>query len=470
MAMVLITDRDFKTGKNEDIRIQQLKDPEPHKADAEIFATLEKAHMILVDARRITYARAVVRMLMRRPGDLYLKPLFLYSGNPVEDSFLEALVDGITDLETTAALHDRADLISERMTGLSSISAASRKQEVTLRFLRRLYTRGRKSRPYLSPRAKSGFEYPFLALQFEEEDQDEVLEIINEARKDGLLDGDFIERTFLCPECSAAFLLTRETCVKCSGSRLSPIDVVHHFVCAYVGPEEDFTDGTKMVCPKCNDQLRHIGVDYDKPSMVYRCLDCGEQSQDAYIRSLCVHCGQESPIEELREHQVTELNLSPKGEHIAVHGFSTSIKDLLRLEGVVEYDVFKVMLNYEIPRVARSGRPSALALFRFENFRQIVQSLRSNRSEVFNEVAGILKTNLRNSDIISYYNDSTVIVLFTETPPQGASIIVGRINKLLIELISDNTENLTPEIHSRYVSMSEYKPAAAYLDELFAES
>ena len=32
--------------------------------------------------------------------------------------------------------------------------------------------------------------------------------------------------------------------------------------------------GGDLVCPKCNRQLRHIGVDYEKPSKLFTCFNC----------------------------------------------------------------------------------------------------------------------------------------------------------------------------------------------------
>ena len=29
-----------------------------------------------------------------------------------------------------------------------------------------------------------------------------------------------------------------------------------------------------LICPKCHKKLRHIGVDYDRPAVVYTCNDC----------------------------------------------------------------------------------------------------------------------------------------------------------------------------------------------------
>ncbi len=48
--------------------------------------------------------------------------------------------------------------------------------------------------------------------------------------------------------------------------------VLHHFLCAYVGPASDFFDGDLWLCPKCGRPLVEEGSDWD----VIRLMDPSE--------------------------------------------------------------------------------------------------------------------------------------------------------------------------------------------------
>ncbi|WP_339759857.1 response regulator [uncultured Hoeflea sp.] len=107
----------------------------------------------------------------------------------------------------------------------------------------------------------------------------------------GLLKRSFAERFHCCPGCASRRLNVREECPSCRSSNLTEAPIVHHFKCAYQGPESDFKEGTRLVCPKCSAHLRHYGGDYEKPGSVMSCGQCAEWTSEPAIGFLCVDCG-----------------------------------------------------------------------------------------------------------------------------------------------------------------------------------
>ena len=149
---------------------------------------------------------------------------------------------------------------------------------VLLKILRYLYTREKELEPVLDEHSWLGYSYPFVSVNFSRSDEHRVFEILETAEREHLIEGIFVDKVNLCDRCYSSFLNFREVCPKCGSADLKAEDIVHHFVCAYVGAESDFRkDGDdEMTCPKCRRSVRHIGVDYDKPGVIYRCNKCQE--------------------------------------------------------------------------------------------------------------------------------------------------------------------------------------------------
>jgi predicted amidophosphoribosyltransferase len=169
-----------------------------------------------------------------------------------------------------------------------------------------------------------GFHYPIVSDIFGQSDQHKVLRVLDKGVDKGFLTKEFKEKVYLCYNCYNSFLLNREVCPNCNSSHLSSEDLVHHFPCAYVGPVSDYESEDRpdqMICPKCEKSLKHIGVDYDKPSLIYFCRNCSDTFQDVMIKSRCTNCSSDMEIENLSGHSIYQYELTRGGEHAAINGF-----------------------------------------------------------------------------------------------------------------------------------------------------
>jgi hypothetical protein len=69
------------------------------------------------------------------------------------------------------------------------------------------------------------------------------------------------------------------------------VALIHHFCCAELNTEIAFRAGAALKCPKCRQQLRHYGSDYDKPGTVLRCAACHSSNSEPAIGFSCQDCG-----------------------------------------------------------------------------------------------------------------------------------------------------------------------------------
>jgi CheY-like chemotaxis protein len=107
----------------------------------------------------------------------------------------------------------------------------------------------------------------------------------------GLLSRRFVDRFHVCAACGSHRLNVREECPNCRSPNLTEGALLHHFKCAYQGPEGDFRSGANLVCPKCRQHLRHYGGDYDKPGTVLVCGACSSSNSNPAVGFSCLDCG-----------------------------------------------------------------------------------------------------------------------------------------------------------------------------------
>jgi CheY-like chemotaxis protein len=165
--------------------------------------------------------------------------------------------------------------------------------------------------PIPNPRAPRGYRYGLAGL----EDGGGVSEhdILASLEALSCVSGGVVDVVRLCPDCESPLLNCREACPSCSSVRIDITDLIHHFRCANVGPEKAFSSGKKLVCPKCREELRHIGVDYERPSETFSCPDCGDAFTEPAVEVLCFSCHAKHPVERCVIVQVKRYEATAQG-------------------------------------------------------------------------------------------------------------------------------------------------------------
>ncbi len=123
----------------------------------------------------------------------------------------------------------------------------------------------------------------------------------------------FIDKTHVCPVCNQPNLLFFESCPRCGSSDIVEEPVLHHFRCANVSPESTYQWDGELRCPKCHHTLRHIGVDYDKPSSIFTCKQCDNTFMYPDMRVLCPTSRKTFTTDDLIPVDVVEYEFTPEG-------------------------------------------------------------------------------------------------------------------------------------------------------------
>ena len=133
-----------------------------------------------------------------------------------------------------------------------------------------------------------------------------------ELRDGGFLDMGFVDRLHVCDRCGSSRFNVREECPDCHSSNLSEEPYLHHFKCAYQGPESDFRRGDALICPKCRKELSHFSVDYDKPGTIVKCACCGHATSEPEVGFICLDCGAHSVADAMRTRDMHSFTLTDR--------------------------------------------------------------------------------------------------------------------------------------------------------------
>jgi len=149
----------------------------------------------------------------------------------------------------------------------------------------------------------------------------------------GLFKREFFDRFQVCPRCDSARMHVREECPKCRSADLVEEPYLHHFKCAYQGPESEFRQGDDLVCPKCRRELSHFGFDYDRPGSMLVCRACGHGGSDPAVGFVCLDCKAHADSGACQTRDVYAYRLSDQGDGFAEYGrsFLGRARDALRL-------------------------------------------------------------------------------------------------------------------------------------------
>ncbi len=375
---------------------------------------------------------------------LYLKPLlFSTTSDDVPREVMQA-ADGVLNPEEGSSKNaiiswsSKLEGINARIDELKEITSAG-DSNIAFKVLRFIETRNLAFTPIPSANKTTGYIYPALQPLFPKEDIG-VLETLEYLEGQRLLTGEFVSRSYGCTHCGCAFLNFVETCTDCGSGDLRTEELIHHFKCAYVGEMSDFKQGQNFVCPKCDRTLKHIGVDYDKASVVYHCKACSNVFQEPQIMTSCYNCWRETEPENQIIRDIQSYSITSIGENAARYGMDSLLQTILESRmDTIPFDVFKEFFRLEIARIERyKVSTSCLVLMRLGGIEEIYGRLGKRATEVFNELSEALKAQLRNSDIFSVRDENIFLIILTETPKENAELAISRLEERIISLLSSN--------------------------------
>jgi hypothetical protein len=314
-------------------------------------------------------------------------------------------------------------------TDFSETSLADTLDAREIAFFEAILREGGVISPEVDSRAAVGFSYPKVSEMLGY-GPNRDLDYLRFREKQNLLEAHFHDRVNLCPDCQHATVNFREVCPQCSSAEVSFQSVIHHFRCAFVGREEEFRKGVGLICPKCQQNLRSLGKDYEKPTDLHFCRHCDSLFSEPGVQGLCLHCKKRFPQEERVAYDVAEFRVTAavvpalRGQKWIMN-YPPSVAD--ELPNVVSEEFLRVMLELEIRRAVRHSRPLSVVcislplLHRAGGKRSYVETTR------IYEFAERLDKVRRNTDIVGRLRSGELVFVLTETPFEGTKPMIRRL-------------------------------------------
>ncbi|MDX1637671.1 MAG: response regulator [Balneolaceae bacterium] len=365
---------------------------------------------------------------------------------------LKAFEYNIVDYLLKPVSWHRLDQAVDRV--INTITSGYRKGEMSnyllLKLLRFMHTREIEVlEPKPSRESLLGYTYTLLTDHLDFSQQRYALEVLEEAEKAELLSASFVDIIYLCNNCSNSYLTLRESCPSCKSTYLQMSDFVHHFSCAYVGREEEFRnngEGQKLVCPKCSDELKHIGVDYDKPSSIFNCRNCDNLFQEPMMRAKCNHCGSDTRVEHLERHILKKYRMTARGMELAEGNTELPAKPRVEPSSILDQNksYFERIVKNEIARKKRAEFESTLGVISLRNIEELYRDIgKMSRQKLLAELFDILTNRLATSGELCFFDPDTILFLFPEKGTAASKSIIGELDQRIVHLINDNFEGFT---------------------------
>lgn len=404
----------------------------------------------IIDSSNAIFIRTVAREIRgHHQPEIYLKGIFLMGNPEMKSKAVYSLIDGFIlggeDLNMAA---NRAQDYFLRSLDIHPSVPKGVFGTIIKKAFDLLYTRQNKTlAPIRDTHSIIGYNFPELSVSFEENEEPQVLDALDWAEKEGLIWPDFQERIYVCTSCSGGFLSFREVCPHCKSSNIDGEDLVHHFPCAYIGPLSDFQmeDSSVLNCPKCNKDLHHIGVDYDKPSVINHCNNCDSIFQDVYVKAKCMNCESDMDVQYLKSRNINSYKLTKKGRQAITKGYSyDGIEEQMDVM-LHSMDSFLSLLRYDIIRESRELGDDVLTGIYFENLNEFANQFGDfRRQSLMREIALIVQQRLNDLDYICLEQSNLLWIVIHD---------VKKIEKALENLVKDIKELIDRNLPSVKLSI-----------------
>jgi DNA-directed RNA polymerase subunit RPC12/RpoP len=440
---------------------------------------LKEFDALIINCTRRLYSYDMVKTVRSHDDEqIYLLPIFFYNNFEDVEQSTSSIADGV--LHNMQQLGPSADIvrfIQKKQRELKPFTGKIDYEALVLnKTLRFMYTRDRESFEPVTDRAsKIGYSYSIASANFNMKSEHKVLDIFKHGEEEGLFSSEFVEIVYLCNTCSNGYLNYREVCPRCSSSDLLQEDLIHHFRCAYVGPQKDYIsqyDKNELQCPKCDKYLKHIGIDYDKPSVVYSCNNCDQVFQDMQVYANCFHCHSNVEVENLLKREIRRYEVTQKGIFAAINGIASGVEELASINGTIPIATLNSMLEHEIERKKIVPQiESKIACINMINIGMLYSIIGGDKKfKLLNELVQVVRIDLRKLDIISFKDSTVMIIYFSEASNIDTWELMRYSTQHIKELISNNFDNFALEVTYNVSDLSITVPRQEQIIQLIKDS
>ena len=275
-----------------------------------------------------------------------------------------------------------------------------------------------------------------------------------QALLDGLVEAGAAERRIAhrlraCSRCAGIRIDYGEACARCSSVDFTRESVIHHFACAAVEVASRFHRNGDLVCPTCNERLRQIGQDYEKPADHCHCRACGLIAASAKVVARCWSCRHACAPEETTERLVYAYHITSGAERALDP--QEPMNGLLHYQGLSPRALFLYEAERDFVRFRRHRQEFTIVMARLHEPDDSGRIDHAGTARLMARLEKVLIGRLRNLDIACAWEEGTVALLLPATGTAGGGIVTDRIEGAFAVAESDTEAAMTVAMASAHV-------------------
>lgn len=267
----------------------------------------------------------------------------------------------------------------------------------------------------LTPRwhlqSKSSYQFPLLdCLKVKDEQK-----TLARWQQSGVVQEQLlVDRVRQCPRCDSEHLNYVDICPRCKSIDISSNVSLHCFTCGHVGEQAQFQLDTALRCPTCLTQLRHIGVDYDRPLERFHCGSCDHRFIEGQVVASCHEQHRHSP-DQLKERRIYRYELGQGAEQIASLGRIFDNRALQWGEST-SIENFSWLLRWSNASAQRHEHQHLLLFLNWQGVAEAITQLGEERALAqIAELQSRLHSVIRQTDVFAEIDADKAVILLCHT-------------------------------------------------------
>ena len=281
----------------------------------------------------------------------------------------------------------------------------------------------------------------------------------------GAAERRIVHRLRACSRCAGTRIDYGEACVRCSSVDFARDPVIHHFACAAVEVASRFQRNDQLICPKCHERLRQIGLDYEKPADHCHCRSCGLIAPTAQVVARCWSCRHACAPEETIERLVYGYDLSLTAERALDQ--HESVHELRHHQGLSPQSLFLYEAEREFSRFRRHKHEFTILMARLHASMDTTRTDPISTAKLMAHLEKSLTGRLRNLDIACAWAEGTVALLLPATGSDGSGIVADRIEANFTNAAREMDTAITVVVATAHTGFTDvHAMLSACLDDL----
>ncbi|NNE15719.1 MAG: hypothetical protein HKN51_12120 [Saprospiraceae bacterium] len=373
--------------------------------------------------------------LLRKDNQLYLFPTFIKSN-------IQSTSDGVYFEDNPYLILNKVNKLKQAISQYQKLELPDDPQEqIIVKLLRYLISRSSTLLPNPTRKSNIGYSYALLEEMSIESNKLYLIKGMNNYVKQNYFNSKIIDKVNLCYTCEGSYLNFYESCTKCNSVDLKSEDLIHHFRCAYIGPESDYMKNDLLECPKCNHVLKHIGIDYDKPSEIHTCKSCNNASQETKMKAKCIDCSKENELDQLSTHAIYEYVPTEKGRQKSLEEKVSNQLPTIHFDNndavSIPLGAYELIKKHEIHK--KASYTNNILELRLNVSKVVLDKLSIElQKSLLEELCSIVKPYLKAHDLITINLNATIQVLLIDYNLELSDAIADTIEYNLDKMIRDN--------------------------------